>query len=355
MTQKPKLLDRVRNALRIRNYAYRTEKSYVQWVKRFILYHDKRHPADMGKTEIEDFLRHLAVERHVAASTQNQALSAILFLYRDVLGQPIEWVDVPWAKKPKRLPVVLSRDEVNAVLKHLSGAPLLIVQLLYGSGLRLIECLRLRVKDVDFGQKLLIVRDGKGMKDRTTTLPQAVIPGIRQQLGIFGIINKPSIRKCLKRIPKYIKFSLDYFSEFALKQVKQQHHKDLEKGRGLASLPNALAQKYPNANREWIWQYVFPSRTLSQDPRGEDETLYRHHLHPSSVQKAVRRAAKKANVAKHVTPHTFRHSFATHLLESGYDIRTIQELLGHKDVKTTMIYTQVAQQGASGVRSPLDM
>lgn len=321
MTQKPKLLDRVRNALRIRNYAYRTEKSYVQWVKRFILYHDKRHPAEMGKAEIEDFLRHLAVDRRVAASTQNQALSAILFLYREVLEQPIEWVDVPWAKKPKRLPVVLSREEVDAVLKHLSGAPLLIAQLLYGSGLRLTECLRLRVKDVDFGQKLLVVRDGKGMKDRTTTLPEAVIPQIRQQL----------------------------------QRVKQQHHKDLEKGRGLVSLPNALAQKYPNANREWIWQYVFPSRTLSQDPRGEDETLYRHHLHPSSVQKSVRRAAKKANVAKHVTPHTFRHSFATHLLESGYDIRTIQELLGHKDLKTTMIYTHVARQGASGVRSPLDM
>jgi integron integrase len=318
--QKPRLLDQVRQKLRIKNYAYRTEQSYVHWIRRYILHHEKRHPADMGKAEVEDFLGYLASERNVAASTQNQALSALLFLYQEVLEQPLGWIDVPWAKKPTRLPTVLSRREVTAVMRHLSGVPLLAVQIMYGGGLRVIECLRLRVKDVDFEQNLLIVRNGKGFKDRTTMLPQAIVPDLREHLH----------------------------------EVKRLHHKDLQKNNGLVSLPKALARKYPNANREWQWQFVFPSKTLSTDPQSNENTLYRHHLHPSSIQKAVRQAAQKSGINKHVTPHTFRHSFATHLLERGYDIRTIQELLGHKDVKTTMIYTHVINRGALGVRSPLD-
>ncbi|MFZ1398548.1 MAG: integron integrase, partial [Candidatus Promineifilaceae bacterium] len=293
---------------------------YVDWIKRFILFHQKRHPSEMGKDEVEAFLTHLAVDRDVAASTQNQALSALLFLYRDVLNQPLDWVNVLWAKKPSRLPVVLTRQEVHAVLNQLTGLPHLVVQLLYGAGLRVNECLRLRVKDVDFGQQLIIVRDGKGFKDRATPLPQTAVPALHTQL----------------------------------QTTQKLHYQDLADGNGRVSLPHALAQKYPNAPTEWQWQFVFPSHTLSQDPQSDDETLYRHHLHPSSIQKAVRQAAKKARLAKHVTPHTFRHSFATHLLEAGYDIRTIQELLGHKDVKTTMIYTHVINRGAMGVRSPLD-
>lgn len=320
MAQKLKLLDQVRQTIRLKGYSYQTEKTYAQWIKRYILFHDKKHPAEMGKPEIEAFLAHLAVDKNVAASTQNQALSALLFLYRDVLNQPVPWVDVLWAKKPQRLPVVLTKEEVQAVIRHLSGESRLIVQLLYGGGLRVNECLRLRVKDVDFGQQHIMIRDGKGFKDRTTTLPQTAVSPLRQHL----------------------------------ETVKKQHHDDLAVGYGRVSLPAALAQKYPNANTEWQWQYIFPSKTLSKDPQSEDETLYRHHLHPSSVQKAVKLAAKKAKIPKHVTPHTFRHSFATHLLEAGYDIRTIQELLGHKDVKTTMIYTHVANRGVLGVRSPLD-
>ncbi len=320
MPQERKLLDRVRDAVRLKNYSYRTEKAYVHWIKRYILYHQKRHPAEMGAAEIEAFLTHLAVEGHVAASTQNQALSALLFLYKEVLRQPVEYVDVTWAKKPVRLPVVLTREEVNAVMRQLSGVPLLVTQLLYGGGLRLTECLRLRVQDVDFGQKMLIVRDGKGQKDRTTTLPQTVAPDLQTHL----------------------------------QRVKKQHHDDLQKGYGRAPLPDALSRKYPNAETEWVWQFVFPSTKLSRNPRGDGDRLYRCHLHESAVQRAVRRAAQAAGVNKRVTPHTFRHSFATHLLEAGYDIRTIQELLGHKDVKTTMIYTHVAQRGALGVRSPLD-
>lgn len=320
MTQKGKLMDQVRQTIRLKGYSYRTEKTYAQWIKRYIFYHNKKHPAEMGKPEIEAFLAHLAVEKNVAASTQNQALSALLFLYRDVLNQPVPWVDVLWAKKPQRLPVVLSKGEVQAVMQHLTGEPHLIVQLLYGGGLRVNECLRLRVKDVDFGQQHLMVRDGKGFKDRTTTLPQTAVSPLLLHL----------------------------------EKIKILHYQDLEAGHGHASLPNALAQKYPQAPTEWGWQYVFPSKSLSKDPRSDEATLYRHHLHPSTVQKAVKRAAKKAKIAKHVTPHTFRHSFATHLLEAGYDIRTIQELLGHKDVKTTMIYTHVANRGVLGVRSPLD-
>lgn len=320
MPGKPKLLDQVRHSLRLKNYSYRTEQAYVRWIKRYILYHNKRHPAEMGRPQVESFLKYLAVERDVAASTQNQALSALLFLYEHVLQQPLGTLDVLWAKKPKRLPVVLTRTEVQKVLRHLSGTSLLVAQLLYGGGLRLNECLRLRIKDVDFGQRLIMVRDGKGQKDRTTMLPEKIVPALQHQL----------------------------------QDAKALHHQDLQRGHGRASLPNALGKKYPNANREWKWQYVFPSHSLSPDPRSDDGVLYRHHLHASTVQRAVRRAAKKAGIDKRVTPHTFRHSFATHLLESGYDIRTIQELLGHKDVKTTMIYTHVVNRGVMGVQNPLD-
>lgn len=320
MSDKPKLLDRVRQVVRLKHYSYRTEQTYVGWIKRFILFHQKRHPKEMGKAEVEAFLNHLATDRNVAASTQNQALHALLFLYKEVLDKPLPDIASTRAKKPKRLPVVLTRDEVQAVLRQLSGVPLLIVQLLYGGGLRVNECLRLRVKDVDFGQMLLIIRDAKGHKDRTTTLPETVVDELKAHLA----------------------------------DVKTQHHRDLQNGYGRVDLPYALARKYPNANSEWGWQYVFPSHTLSRNPQADDGLLYRHHLHASSVQKAVKQAVEKAGIAKHVTPHTFRHSFATHLLESGYDIRTIQELLGHNDVKTTMIYTHVANRGVLGVRSPLD-
>ncbi|MCP5097770.1 MAG: integron integrase [Chloroflexi bacterium] len=320
MVKKPKLLVQVRDAIRLKNYSYRTEKSYVRWVRRFILYHKKRHPKEMGRNEVEAFLKHLAVEGNVAASTQNQALSALLFLYNVVLRQPLADVDVTWAKKPVRLPIVLTREEVSAVMEYLNNIPLLVVQLLYGAGLRLTEGLRLRVQDVDFGQNMLVVRDGKGQKDRTTTLPNAVVCMLSAHLN----------------------------------EVKKKHHQDLQQGYGHAPLPNALARKYPNAEKEWQWQFVFPSHMLSKNPRGDGETLYRYHLHESTIQRAVRKAAKNAEIDKRVTPHVFRHSFATHLLEAGYDIRTIQELLGHKDVKTTMIYTHVANRGVLGVRSPLD-
>ena len=320
MSNKPKLLDQVRQRIRLKHYSYQTEQSYVGWIKRFIFYHHKRHPQEMGKAEVEDFLNHLATDRNVAASTQNQALNALLFLYNEVLEKPLPNIESIRAKDSKRLPIVLTRSEVAAVLKQMSGVSLLIVQLLYGGGLRVNECLRLRVKDVDFGQEHLIIRDGKGHKDRTTTLPQATLAGLKAHLI----------------------------------EVKAQHHRDLQQGYGCVDLPYALARKYPNANKEWGWQYLFPSQSLSKNPQADDGILYRHHLHTSSVQKAVKQAAQRAGIAKHVTPHTFRHSFATHLLEAGYDIRTIQELLGHKDVKTTMIYTHVANRGVLGVRSPLD-
>lgn len=316
---KRKLLDRVRDSIRLKNYSYRTEQAYVHWVKRFIFHHQKRHPEEMGKVEVEAFLTYLAVEGRVAASTQNQALSAILFLYSEVLHRPLEYVDVTWAKKPVRLPIVLTREEVVAVMQHLSGVSLLIAQLLYGGGLRLTEGLGLRVQDIDFGQQMIVVRNGKGQKDRTTTLPDVVVPTLQSHL----------------------------------QTTKALHHRDLERGYGRSPLPTALTRKYPNAETEWQWQFVFPSKILSRNPRG-DERLYRYHLHESTIQKAVRKAGKASGITKRISPHVFRHSFATHLLEAGYDIRTIQELLGHKDVKTTMIYTHVANRGVMGVRSPLD-
>jgi len=316
--QSKKLLDQVRDAIRRKHYAYRTEETYVSWIRQYILFHNKRHPQEMGAAEIETFLTYLAQERHVAASTQNQALSAILFLYREVLHQPVANIEVTWANKPKRLPTVLSQEETQRVISGLIGTNHLMAQLLYGSGLRLMECLRLRVKDVDFAQRHIVVRDGKGFKDRVTLLPELVTTPLQHQL----------------------------------EHVKLIHIKDLRDGYGHTSLPDALSVKYPNADREWGWQYIFPASKVSLDKR--TDMMRRHHIHESVLQKAVKQAAKQTGIVKPVGPHTFRHCFATHLLESGYDIRTVQELMGHKDVKTTMVYTHVMNKGPLGVRSPLD-
>ncbi len=319
MNSRPKkLLDHVHDALRVKHYSIRTEQAYVNWIKRFILFHNKRHPRQMGSAEIEAFLTHLAVDLNVAASTQNQALCALLFLYHHVLDIEIGPLDAVRAKKPRRLPTILTQDEVRAVIAAMSGVNQLIAKLLYGSGLRLLEALRLRVKDVDFAYHQITVRDGKGEKDRVTILPASLVEPLQEHLSRVGML----------------------------------HQCDLENGYGAVYLPYALAYKYPNAEREWCWQYVFPARSLSTDPR--TGLRRRHHLGESGLQRAVREAARLAGIQKPVTPHTFRHTFATHLLESGYDIRTVQELLGHKDVKTTMIYTHVLNRGGLAVRSPLD-
>jgi len=317
---KPRLLDRLRAALRARHYSLRTEEAYVAWVRRYVLFHGKRHPDEMGEAEINAFLTDLAVAKKVAASTQNQALSALLFLYRDVLGKSLESLgDVVRARRPERLPVVLSPAEVRAVLSRLDGVPRLVATLLYGSGLRLMEALRLRIKDLDFALNQILVRDGQGQKDRRTMLPASLVDSLRLHLA----------------------------------DVKALHDADLKRGLGETWLPEALATKYPAASRQWAWQYVFPAPGLSRDPR--TGRTGRHHLHETTVQKAVKEALRKAGIPKAASCHTFRHSFATHLLESGYDIRTIQELLGHRDVGTTMIYTHVLNQaGGRGVRSPLD-
>ncbi|MBX6315418.1 MAG: integron integrase [Isosphaeraceae bacterium] len=316
----PKLLDQVRDAARTLHYSIRTEEAYVRWVRKFILFHGKRHPMEMGEAEVGAFLTHLAVEWEVAASTQNQALSALLFLYREVLKRPLAWVDnMVRAKKPERLPVVLTREEVRAVLDGLEGDKKLMASLLYGSGLRLMECLRLRVKDVDFGQNRLIVRDGKGQKDRATVLPVALHETLRRQIDLVAAL----------------------------------HAQDVAEGFGRVYLPFALARKYPNADRELAWQYLFPAPRRSRDPRSGMSR--RHHLAESALQKVVRDAVVRSGITKPATCHTLRHSFATHLLEAGHDIRTIQELLGHKDVTTTMIYTHVVKQGPQGVRSPFDL
>jgi len=314
-----KLLDQLREALRLKHYSYRTEEAYVDWVRRFILFHGKRHPAEMGAPEIHAFLAHLAQEKNVSASTQNQALSALLFLYREVLHKEMDPVLLPSAKRPQRLPTVLTRDEVLRLLSHLDGTYKLMAQLLYGSGLRLMECLRLRIKDIDFEYRTITVRDGKGEKDRVVPLPEAVIPQLRRQI----------------------------------EWVRLLHEEDLAAGDGEVYLPYALEKKYPNAAREFIWQYLFPAPRRSVDPRSGKER--RHHADPSGLQRAIKQAAQKAGIQKRVTPHTLRHSFATHLLQAGYDIRTVQELLGHKDVRTTMIYTHVLQRGGLAVRSPLDL
>jgi integron integrase len=317
-----KLLDRVRAALRTRHYSLRTEEAYVGWIRRFVVFHGKRHPGEMGEAEINVFVSHLATRGRVAASTQTQALSALLFLYREVLERPVESLgDVVRAKRPERLPVVLTRDEVKAVLARLDGTPLLVATLLYGTGLRLLECLRLRVKDVDFARNQILVRDGKGMKDRLTMLPVAFKEPLRRHLAA----------------------------------VKALHAADLAEGFGSVYLPDALARKYPAAASWWGWQWVFPASSRSADPRaGPGSPRRRHHVGETLVQRAVQRAVREARLGKPASCHTLRHSFATHLLESGSDIRTIQELLGHRDVATTMIYTHVLNRGGLGVTSPLD-
>jgi integron integrase len=316
----PKLLDVYRDALRVKHYSARTEDTYIAWVKNFIIFHNKRHPREMGVEEIGQFLIHLASDKDVSASTQNQAFSAILFLYRHTLH--IELDEAALARfRPQRsrtVPTVLSKDEVKRLLATLTGTPKLIAQVMYGGGLRVMETMRLRVKDIDFDNHQIIVRDGKGENDRFTILPDSLIDSMRIHLDHVKII----------------------------------HQKDLLDGFGAVFLPSALEQKYPHANQEWFWQYVFPATDPAKDKR--TGLVRRHHIHETVVQKAIREAARRATIDKHVTPHTLRHSFATHLLQSGYDIRTIQELLGHKDVKTTMIYTHVLQRGGLAVKSPLD-
>lgn len=319
-TNPPKLLDQVQAVLRMKHYSIRTERAYLDWIKRYILFHHKTHPAQMGAPEVEAFLSHLAVAGKAAASTQNQAKSALLFLYREVLALELPWLDnVTQAKTPQRLPVVLTVSEIKSVLNRLDGTLWLMASLLYGGGLRLMECVRLRVKDVDFEMRQVTVREGKGFKDRVTMLPESSIAPLQAHLA----------------------------------RVRPLHNEDVAEGYGAVYLPYALEKKYPNAAKEWGWQYVFPSRSLSVDPRSG--VTRRHHVDEKSLQRAVKRAAQQAGIAKPVTPHTFRHSFATHLLQSGYDIRTVQELLGHKDVQTTMIYTHVLNRGGKGVQSPLDM
>jgi len=309
----------VRDRIRLKHYSIRTEDTYVDWARRFILFHGKRHPRDLGAGEVESFLTHLAVNGRVSASTQNQAKSALLFLYKEVLGQELPWLDnVETAKRPARLPVVLTVEEVRAILADVDGTGGLILKLLYGTGMRILECLRLRVKDVDFNKREIVVREGKGFKDRVTMLPESLVAPMQAHLA----------------------------------RVEQLHIKDLAQGRGEVYLPYALERKYPKAAREWAWQYVFPSIKRSVDPRSG--AVRRHHVDEQNLQRLMRRAMRATGIAKPATPHTLRHSFATHLLESGYDIRTVQELLGHADVSTTMIYTHVLNRGGRGVQSPLD-
>lgn len=317
---KPRLMDQLREALRVRHYSRRTEKAYCSWVKRFIYFHNIRHPEKMSEPEINAFLTHIAVKEKVSASTQNQALSALLFLYRNVIGRELGDLDeIIRARKPKRLPVVMTSDEVKAVLANLSGDKWVMASLMYGSGLRLMECLRLRIQDLDFSRNEILVRNGKGAKDRITMLP--------------GSLKKPL--------------------QDHLKKIKSIYESDIFDGWGSVLLPDAIDRKYPNAPKEWRWQWVFPQENRWKNTKTGEEG--RHHVDESLVQKAVRDAVARAGLTKRATCHTFRHSFATHLLEAGYDIRTVQELLGHKDVKTTMIYTHVLNQGPSGVRSPVDM
>jgi integron integrase len=316
MGQSP-FMSQVREAIRVRHYSIRTEQAYTKWIKNFILFSDKKHPKDLGAAEIGRFLTYLACERHVAPATQNQALNALVFLYEKVLEQNIGDIPLVRAKRNPKVPVVLTREEVALIMKHLSGKHWLMVALLYGTGMRLLECVRLRVKDVDFHHKVLVVRNGKGAKDRVTVLPEELIPHIQAQI------------------------------EF----IRLQHKKDLEDGCGTVYLPYALERKYPNAIREIGWRYVFPASKISEDPRSNRKQ--RHHYNERALQKAVKIAVREAKIEKPASCHTFRHSFATHLLESGYDIRTVQELLGHSDVRTTQIYTHVLNKGANAVKSPL--
>jgi integron integrase len=312
-------LDTVRAAIRLRHYSYRTEKAYVDWIRRFVIYHGRRHPRAMGGEEVRDFLSHLANDRQVSPSTQAQALAALLFLYKRVMNVDLPWIDnVVRAHRPKRLPTVLTREEARHVIAQMSGTHRLIAGLLYGSGLRLLEALQLRVKDVDLYHRRIVVRNGKGMKDRVTILPASTGEELQSHL----------------------------------KNVRLLHEHAIQHGFGGVALPHALARKYPRAHLQWGWQYVFPAARPSTDPR--TGALRRHHVHEESVQRQVRAAARAACIDKPVSPHTFRHSFATHLLETGYDIRTVQELLGHKDVSTTQLYTHVMAPGSNPVRSPLD-
>lgn len=318
-TAKPKLLDEVRSALRLRHYSPRTEEAYIYWIKQFIFFHQKQHPRELKENDIEQFLSHLAANKHVSASTQNQALCAIVFLYKHVIKIELDnFGNFIWAKKPKRLPVVFTREEASAVLKKLSGTNWLMAMMLYGAGLRLTECLQLRVKDIDFTYNQIVVRDSKGNQDRVTMLPQK--------------LKEPLLKH--------------------LEKVKKQHAKDLNNGYGSVYLPYALEKKYPNAGKEWGWQFAFPAHRISTDPRTGIQR--RHHIYETVLQKAVKHAIRTACIAKHASCHTFRHSFATHLLEAGYDIRTVQELLGHKNVETTMVYTHVLNKGGKGVTSPAD-
>lgn len=314
-------MDQVRDRLRTLHYSLRTEEAYVNWIKRFIIHHGKQHPKHMGAAELEAFLTSLAVNRKVSASTQNQALAAVLFLYREVLGVELPWLEgVTRAKRPRRLPLVLSKSEVQALLAQLrpEAEVTLVVRLLYGTGMRILEALRLRVKDVDLGRGEIVIREGKGNKDRVTVLPASLAEPLRGHLA----------------------------------RRRALHATDLKEGRADVHLPNALAEKYPTAPQEWAWQYVFVAKGFSTDPRSG--AVRRHHLDEQLIQRAVKQAAKAAGLSKPVTPHTLRHCFATHLLESGYDIRTVQDLLGHQDVSTTMIYTHVLNRGGRGVVSPLD-
>jgi len=316
---KPKLLVRVREAIRMRQYSPRTEEAYVQWIRRYIFFHKLRHPADLGTDEVRAYLSHLAVRRQVSASTQNQAFAALLFLYRQVLGRDLGPLgDVVRAKRPRRLPVVLTPEEVEQVLAHVDGVTLLICRLLYGSGMRLLECLGARVKDLDFQRNEITVRDGKGRKDRVTLLPTTCAPALNDHL----------------------------------ERVRRLHENDLRNGLGRAPLPDALQRKYPSADRHWGWQFVFPASSHYTDAR--TGIRHRHHLHESVLQKQMAQAVRLAGLVKPATPHTLRHSFATELIRDGYDIRTVQELLGHKDLTTTMIYTHVLNRGGRGVRSPAD-
>jgi integron integrase len=315
----PSLLDQVRSAIRLRHYSIRTEEAYVNVIRRFILYHKKRHPREMGQNEIRQYLSHLATDDNVAASTQNVALAALLFLYREVLQIDLPLIEgVERAKRPQRIPIVLTAEEVKKVLARISGTHHLMASLLYGAGLRLMECVRLRVKDLDFDYRQIIVRDGKGEKDRRTILPAPLEESLRHHLA----------------------------------RVRLQHEEDVRQGYGRVYLPYALDRKYPNAATEWIWQYAFPAAKLSVDPRTGERR--RHHASEDRLQRAVKEALRRAGVEKRASCHTLRHSFATHLLEDGYDIRTIQELLGHADISTTMIYTHVLNRGGRGVRSPLE-
>jgi integron integrase len=314
-----RLIERLREAIRSRHYSRRTEKAYWYWIRYFVRFHGTRHPADMGAAEVSAFLSWLATERDVAAATQNQALSALLFLYKQVLGVELPWLgDLVHAKRPVRLPTVLSEAEVGRLLACVRGSARLMVALLYGAGLRQIECLTLRVKDLNFAYRQVLVRDAKGARDRVTMLPENLVQPLQEHLG----------------------------------RVRALHGRDLKEGFGAVRLPHALARKYPRAARDWVWQYVFPSASRSADPDGG--AMRRHHVYPDTLGRAVSRAARSAGIGKPVSCHTLRHSFATHLLERGYDIRTVQELLGHSDVSTTMIYTHVMNRGARGVRSPLD-